>query len=319
MQLDSEKIFQATETLLKKAEDIRIKNRNPALIIFIILAIIGISVLFQAFYFDTIGEEPYLSIGWSIAVFLFCIVGFFVAGYLFFGKIEKIFKNEIIPSIVSHMGEGFKYRVDKEIKEELIIKSRLFRKYYMYGGEHLVTGHLEDHYLEFSNIEMKTRSSNTNNDTSNDSRQKTLFKGIMIHLTLKTKLPEPFWIIPKAGVFRWRFPKLKQLGGGEFVSINGLNSKYEVYTTNAEFTKKLLTGPMTEVVNRIHSEFMSKKITKSPLLFAFIDNDIWLAFKKSTSVFSMPVFPFFYKIDRKEFIDRQLMVINAALKLAEAM
>jgi len=315
MQLNSQTIYEAVQDKLAKAEKVRRSNKSPALITFSIILIATLAFLGSQVYFGLTTNPSLLSAGWIVAITILCTIAFFVAGYIFFHKIEKIFKQEIVPAIIQHIGSNFHYEPDKEIDKTLIYSTKLFRETEQYGGDHLVSGLVEGRLLEFSNVETRTKFQNE--ESENSKRSKTVFKGVFFHLQLKTALPKPFWIIPRSNKLLWGFPALQKLDNGGFVDIPNLDKRYRVFTIAPDLVKQLLAPSFVGELNNLYADFRTNRISKKPLLFAFFNDHMCLAFKRNKDIFSLPLFPIFKPIDHIETVERQLLFVNAALRLEE--
>ncbi|MCR9249317.1 MAG: hypothetical protein NXI20_02800 [bacterium] len=316
MLLNYQEIYEETKSDLRDAEVIRRKNMPFAIVGTLIVLIAPTWLITKMALILINGTNEDIQDWLAFLIFIITVIGIGIIRYFAFRSVQLIFRGLVVPKIVEKIGQEFYYSQMGHVDEKLGDQSKIFPSHALWKGKDHVSGKVDDQLIELSKIVLRT--SGSSSSSGSNSSQSTVYTGVLIHMELPFEFTDPIWIVPNKRLFSSNFPLLSEVENREVVRINGLQRGYILHTTNSVLAKRLFSGNRLTEVNNLIKKFRRKGITKKHVKFAFYDNHIVIAFKRKKGVFSLSWMPLFTKLDSPEFIEKQLLVLNAALGLRDS-
>lgn len=252
----NEKIKPHLESInIKRKSSNRAKN-TILIVFFSLFALFGISFALGVFGFEFIFSFlPFVFISVFIFLFVFSI---------HFGiKIKKYsseYKEIITRNIVGY--------IDPKLQYEYLLDGReLMGKVKMFGNPHYVTcddaihGIVENQNFSIYDIYAYNRTS----DSDGDSHKKTIFKGVLLSIDLKTTNSTYIEVMPKVfmhGLTKWLTEKLTNY---DFVDIQDekFSEIFGVKASDSNMVKTLIHADLRSLLLKLYEEKYNPKLSIS--------------------------------------------------------
>jgi len=267
---------------LKKLDKEREHLRYRIIVISVIMAIFGITLLFgfKEFVFDNPD-----------------IIIFFCTGYIGLNaiiykiltkKYTKKFKNSIIQPLIKEIDDTLEYIPQLYVSSHHFNRSQIFLKRPdKYSGNDLVRGKIDGVDIEFSDIYAQKR------DKTSDSKQRyeTIFRGLFIVSEFNKNFKARTVVLPDMA--QNSFGDIV----GNWIQSNNINRSELVKMDNSEFEKEFVVYSTDQIEARyILTPSLMQKIvefkkgSKHPICLSFVGGNIYIAIKSNKDSFEPSVF-----------------------------
>lgn len=206
----------------------RIYKNSKLYVMLVIAAVIGVCLFFQFFH-------PFIIFFVIvISIIIFAIAN---AGY------TKIYKNQVISSILKNYDKELNYMPDNGIQRN-IYKIAKFEHFDRYTTEDLIVGKICG--LEFALADVHTEDEST--DSEGHTTYTTIFRGPVAVVELNKLKDLVIYVSDN---------QLKLFRGNEYVELDNqaFEDKYDVFTNNDVVAMRILTPTLTTKILEMHDKF----------------------------------------------------------------
>jgi len=256
-------------TRLKSKNTLKHRNKTAAFVNVLLLLLSG------GVYFLT-----ELSMFFNIIVFVAPVAFFIIwviVNYSSFSNSKAKVETEIITKVIKSINPDFNYLPGAFINERRFNDSRLIRKYNSLTGKNFFGCKINDSKVNFS--ELSVIYSIKRNESVQNLK---VFSGIFFRITMKNAIKGSTAVVPRELLFDSIHGKTThrfQPSYPEKLTITDqpeLDSIFNVYTTNEQETRKLLTVELINYILKLRNDFDCGIFfsNSSDLLFLGISNDM---------------------------------------------
>ncbi|GEM_PF-4947296 len=300
--LNATEIYSSLSPQLATLDVERIRLRNnlyPINVLFPVLLLGGGATLY--WLLDN-GQDDTLD--WYVPTFLitafFTLIIWAFSRYHYKKKFKELFIAEIVPKIISSLGNDFTYDYKKHISVTEVRDSLLFPKFTKFHSEDLVRGTIDGVTLKFAEIKLVEEKSKSEGSGTNYS---TIFEGIYFNASLPVTFPTSIWLVT-----RYFVDTLKSMRVDEVKLDHNRDSKYRCYSEEPEVAQTVLRPFILDKIDDLNHRLKSDGIVKKPLLYRFSKNRVQMAMETKHGLFE----PRLSKtINSQEFIEKQTNILNA--------
>ena len=213
----------------KELEEKRKNYKNSKIYVLLVLVAIGCVCLFFRFFHPFI-----IFFAIVISLIIFAVAN---AGY------TKIYKNQVISSILKNYDKELNYMPDNGIQRN-IYKIAKFEHFDRYTTEDLIVGKICG--LEFALADVHTEDEST--DSEGRTTYTTLFRGPVAVVELNKLKDLVIYVSDN---------QLKLFRGNEYVELDNqaFEDKYDVFTNNDVVAMRILTPTLTTKILEMHDKF----------------------------------------------------------------
>jgi hypothetical protein len=223
--------------------------------------------------------------------FFLAFGGFIAANWFYRYSIKDYrtdFKFRVIEPLIKEIDTDLNYSPEAKLSQQLFERSGLFQKDIdYYDGNDLVRGSIEGVNLEFSDLHVKHKSS----ETKGNQHDNTIFKGLYIVCEFNKHFKSRTIILPDhaekyLGSFIGRWFQSKNFSRDDLIKLedNHFEKEFVVYGSDQIESRYILTHSMMQKL------LAFKKRVKQNISIAFVDANIHIAIEYNKDLFEPNVF-----------------------------
>jgi hypothetical protein len=196
-------------------------------------------------------------------------------------SVKSTYKHEVISKIVEAVDSNFVYQPYGQVVREYFNESRLFSEPDRYSGEDYISGRLGETDFQLSEIHAEYKSGSDYEDGS--SSYSTIFKGFFMVADFHQDFQGHTIVVPdnKAVGIWGRIQQAIKSQGMETAEMEDVDfeDKFDVFTTDQEEARNILSMSMIENIVKLKEKFDSK------IYIAFLNSCIYIAIEWKLNIF----------------------------------
>ena len=260
----------------QELEKTRKKYLRIFLLHFCLVTLVAIAISPWAFeggfWHDNMTEEQ----AWKQFATIVCILIAFHSTNWSRNKFRKEAKNHIMPQLIKYF-DGFSYQFGGGIDLATISKSKLLSSYHIRNSDDCFSGVYKKVGISVSEEHLKRIES-----SDNSSSEITIFKGVIVVLTMNKKFDGQTMVVKDKGIFNKLDAFSIDLPERENIRLEDsvFEKEFEVYSTNQIEARYLLTPAFMERILKLRQAYKSKRIE-----FSFFDDKLFIAISLEKDMF----------------------------------